>query len=363
MLNDKIIKVISQFQYAGKAVATTECKKGHINSTYFVDCVDKNGRSSRYVLQAINTNVFKNPDHVMHNMLNVTEHIRNKLKEEGKDYHGGTVNLIPLKKGGYVFKDDDGKVWRSYEYIVGESYQTADSPQLMEFVGRAFGDFQMRLSDFDASKLYETIPDFHNTISRMEDFEKAVKRDLMGRADSVKTEIDFIIARKSKCGYIMDGIASGKLPLRVTHNDTKLNNIMINGDSSCVIDLDTVMPGSVLADFGDAIRFGASNSKEDESDLSKVYLRLDMFESFTKGFVEQLGDSLTRYEIESFPMGAYLMTLELAMRFLGDYLNGDKYFRILYPEHNLVRARKQIKLVEDMEKKMPQMQKIVNKYI
>jgi Ser/Thr protein kinase RdoA (MazF antagonist) len=251
-------------------------------------------------------------------------------------------------------------------FIEGDCYQSADSPELMERVGKAFGHFQMQLADFDASVLHETIPNFHNTVSRFAGFEKAVADDLAGRAAGIKEDIDFILSRKDKCSFIMDGIADGRFPLRVTHNDTKLNNIMMDpetGEGRCVIDLDTVMPGSVLADFGDAIRFGASSAAEDEKDLERVYMKLDMFEGFAKGFVSGLEGSLTENEVRALPMGAFMLTFEQSMRFLGDYLNGDTYFRTHYPEHNLDRARNQMKLVADMESKMDEMNRIIEKYI
>lgn len=361
-LKPDIFNAASHFAYNGRPISAEECKRGHINSTYFVVCEDGEGGFCRYVLQAINTNVFKHPEYVMSNMVNVTEHIRKKISLKSEAAHE-VINLVKSIDGGYSYRDFDGRVWRSYEFVEGENYQSADSVELMELVGRTFGRFQMYLSDFDASKLYYTIPDFHNTSKRLENLERAIKNDPVGRLKDVDREIEFIRARKNKCGYIVEGIESGRLPLRVTHNDTKLNNIMVNGQTTCVIDLDTVMPGSVLADFGDAIRFGASTGAEDERDLSSVTLRLDMFESFTRGFIDGAGGLLTPYEIESFPMGAYLMTLELGIRFLEDYLNGDKYFRISSPDHNLARARKQLKLVEEMEAKMDGMNSIVEKYI
>ncbi len=354
---------ISQFAYKGKPVKIKECKSGHVNGTFFIDCVDDNGKLRKYVLQEINTNVFKNPDELMTNIKRVTKHIKLKLEAEGKNPKQGTINLVKTNDGKYVCVDDNGKYWRSYKFIEGKNLQSAESLEDMETAGRVFGHFQMQLSDFDATRLFETIPRFHDTPNRIADFERAVEQNLSGRAVGIEDDIKFILDRKDKCAYIMDGIASGRLPLRVTHNDTKLNNIMMNEHGGCVIDLDTVMPGSVLADFGDAIRFGASSAAEDEADLDRVYVRLDLFESFTKGYLEGLENSLTDYEVESFPMGAYLMTLEVAMRFLGDYINGDTYFRIEYPDHNLVRARNQMKLVADMETKMAEMQNIVKKYV
>ena len=366
MINSEIKNVISRFNYIGEPVAVKDCNNGHINGTYFVDCVDAEGNKQRYVLQSINTSVFKNPDHVMENVVKVTSHIREKLAVEGKDPIQRVVNIIFTKDGQYSYIDEKGNYWRSYIFVDGDCYQSADSPELVERVGRAFGRFQMQLSDFDATKLHETIPNFHNTVSRFSDFEKALFEDRVGRASDIKDEIKFILDRKSISSFVMDGIADGRFPLRVTHNDTKLDNIMMDpatGEGRCVIDLDTVMPGSVLADFGDAIRFGASSTAEDETDLDKVYLRLDLFEGFAKGFIEGLEGALTKEEILSLPMGAYMLAYEQSIRFLGDYLNGDVYFRTQYPEHNLVRARNQMKLVADMESKMDEMNRIIKKYI
>ena len=366
MIHSEIKDVVLHFDYKGTPVDSCVCNRGHINSTYFVDCEDENGNPYKYVLQAINTSIFKNPYHLMENIVGVTSHIRTKLAAEGKNTEQGTINIVYTKDGKYLYTAPDGKCWRTYIYIEGENYQMADSTELMERVGIAFGRFQRQLADYDASKLYETIPNFPNTVSRIADFEKAVADDIAGRAADIADDIKFILDRKDKCSYIMDRIASGVLPLRVTHNDTKLNNIMIDsetGEGKCVIDLDTVMPGSVLADFGDAIRFGASSAAEDEIDLDKVYVRLDMFESFARGFINGLDNSLTKDEVLALPMGAYLLTLETGMRFLGDYLNGDVYFRIHHPNHNLDRARNQMKLVADMETKMDEMNTIIKKYI
>ena len=360
-MKQAILNAASHFAYKGIPISADECRRGHINSTYFVVTKDGEGRSYRYVLQAINTGVFKQPEQVMSNMINVTEHIKKKIALENDADHSA-IDLVRTLDGEYIHRDDDGGVWRSYEYVEGENYQSAESTELMELVGKTFGKFQRYLSDFDASLLYETIPNFHDTPVRLENLERAIKADPVGRFREVENEIAFIRARKNTCGYIVDGIESGKLPLRVTHNDTKLNNIMVNGQRTCVIDLDTVMPGSVLADFGDAIRFGASTGAEDERDLSRVSLRLDMFESFTKGFIEGSGGLLTEYEILSLPKGAYLMTLEVGIRFLEDYINGDKYFRISSPDHNLARARKQLRLVEKIEEKMDEMNDIVKRY-
>jgi Ser/Thr protein kinase RdoA (MazF antagonist) len=369
MIIPDIKSVIEQFDYVGEAVRIKDCNKGHINGTYFVECKvegNEKDRKQKYVLQSINTSIFKRPDHVMSNIVNVTGHIKKKLIAEGKDPAVGTLNIVLTKDGHPFYVDAAGRFWRSYIFVEGDCYQYGDSPALMEKVGKAFGHFQMQLSDFDASVLYESIPNFHNTVSRFADFEKAVKADVMGRAEGVKNEIGFILDRRDKCSFIVDGISEGIFPLRVTHNDTKLNNIVMDpetGEGKCVMDLDTVMPGSVLADFGDAVRFGASSAEEDEKDEEKVFLRLDMFESFVKGFTEGLEGSLTEAELRALPMGVLVITLEQSIRFLEDYLRGDVYFRTHYQGNNLDRARNQMKLVSDMESKMDEMNKIIEKYI
>ena len=243
--------------------------------------------------------------------------------------------------------------------------QAAETPEDFYQSAVAFGRFQDMLTRFPADTLHETIPNFHNSVSRMNDFKAAVKEDKMGRAAEMKKEIEFALTKEDKCSYILDRLADGRFRLCVTHNDTKLNNVLMNaktGEGQCIIDLDTVMPGSVLYDFGDSIRFGPSSAPEDETDLSKVYVDLDMFEAYVKGFVGELHDSMTKDEILGLPMGAYLMTLETGIRFLGDYLNGDVYFHITRENQNLDRARTQFKLIADMERLLPEMNEIVKKY-
>lgn len=359
----ELLRFASEFDIGSHPVSLVECKVGHINSTYFVDCDD----GERYVLQMINTSVFKDPDILMDNIVGVTAHIRSKLAAEGNDPERGTLRFYRDSTGKYYHKDAEGKCWRIYKYIGDvDCLQSADSTKILERVGKAFGHFQMQLADYDASTLRETIPNFHNTPSRLADFREALNRDTVGRASGIPADIAFVFAHEDVCSYITDKMALGILPARVTHNDTKLNNILMDsqtGEPVCVIDLDTIMPGSVLYDFGDAIRFGASSAAEDETDLSKVYMREDAFEAFAAGFVSGLEGSLSETEILELPMGALVITLETGIRFLTDYLNGDTYFRTHYPNHNLDRARNQFALVRDMEAKMPAMREIVKKYL
>ncbi len=262
---------------------------------------------------------------------------------------------------------DDGGTWRMYAMIENAfSRQLSDSPEEFCEVGRAFGRFQKLLSDFDASGLVETIPRFHDTANRYDNLMTSIKKDAAGRAGSVLSEIEFVKARKDVCSFILKGIRDGSFPLRVTHNDTKLNNILLDsatGRPVCVIDLDTVMPGSVLYDFGDAIRFGAATAAEDETDLSLVGVDTKLFDAFVRGFIEGLEGSLTDAEIRAFPMGAVVITLETGIRFLTDYLDGDVYFRTEYPQHNLDRARNQFAIVADLERKMPELERIVAGYL
>ena len=362
----QIFLIAEQFQFQGKPISVTECTTGHINSTYFVDCSSDDGLS-RYVMQIVNTSIFKNPDQVMRNILHVTKHIENKLIATGGDAKRGTLHVIYAKNGHYAYEDCEGRYWRAYEFVENATcYQAVESEEMFTKVGKAFGVFQRQLADFDASLLHESIPNFHNTEDRFNQFITAMENDAAGRRESVREEIAFVLRRQDACSFINERIADGRIPLRVTHNDTKLNNIMLDnetGEGICVIDLDTVMPGSVLADFGDSIRFGASSAAEDETDLDKVFVRLEMFDAFAKGFIEGLDHSLTEEEILALPMGAYILTLETGIRFLTDYLNGDTYFRTSYTQHNLDRARNQFKLVSDMEQKMDQMNLIIRKYL
>ena len=362
-MNEKQLReVASHFAFTAEPVEFALCENGHINGTYFVTCAD--GR--RYVIQKINTSIFKQPDEVMANIIGVTDFLKEKIAAAGGDPDRETLTVVPTVEGGVAYIDEEEGYWRAYYYIEGATSHQSATPELFAKSAKAFGNFQRQLSDYPADTLYETIPNFHNTVSRMADFKAAVSADQAGRAAEVQAEIAFALAREGKCSFVMDGIADGSLPLRVTHNDTKLNNIMmddVTGEGICVIDLDTVMPGSVLYDYGDAIRFGASSAAEDETDLDKVYVRTDLFEAFTKSFIEALDGSLTEAELRALPMGAWMMTFEVGIRFLGDYLNGDVYFRTHYPTHNLDRARNQFKLVADLEAKMGELDAIVEKYI
>jgi Phosphotransferase enzyme family. len=357
---ENFTELLRKFKLDSEPVAVKECKNGNINKTFIVETVS--GR--RYILQRVNENVFKKPDEVMENILHVTEFLRTKISQRGGDPAREALNLVQTKNGGYSVRGGDDGYWRVYDVIVDAvSHEKIEREGQFWNAGYAFGDFQRMLDEFPADKLHETIKNFHNTPARYSDFKAALDADRAGRAASVADEIAFIEEHKWLCPFIMDGIESGAFPLRVTHNDTKLNNIMMDVTTDaavCVIDLDTVMPGSVLFDYGDAIRYGASNAGEDEKDLSQVYIKLDLFEEFTRGFIEGLGGTLNEAEINALPTSVAVIALELAMRFLGDYLNGDTYFTVRYPGHNLDRARTQLKLVEDVLNKRESMESIVH---
>ncbi len=333
---------------------------GHINDTYVTNT------EKRYVLQRINTHVFAHPEQVMENIARVTAHLREKIIASGGDPARETLTLIKTVDGQNFYRTASGDCFRMYLFIEGaKTYQTIENPMHFYHGAKAFGRFQKLLADFPAHLLYETIPKFHDTRDRFSQLELAANADRMGRKKDVLRELRFIDARKADTGVIVDAISDGSVPVRVTHNDTKFNNVMIDettGEGVCVIDLDTVMCGSLLYDYGDSLRFGATPAAEDEKDLSKVYCDLNLFEHFTRGYLEELRGVLTPREIELLPFSAKLMTLECGMRFLTDYLNGDTYFKIHYPGQNLDRARTQLALVADMEKKAGEMAQIVAKY-
>lgn len=339
---------------------------GHINETYAVYMPGEGGDELAYVLQRVNSNVFKDPAGVMDNIFGVTEYLRNVIRREGGDPDRETLSYIKTKSGCNYFEDSEGEPWRCYNFIPDSvCYQLVEEPEQFYQSGSSFGHFLKQLSDYPASKLNETIPDFHNTIRRFEAFQVTLKRDLKNRADSCRPEIDFVLAREKDCGVLVHQQDEGILPLRVTHNDTKLNNILFDektGKGLCIIDLDTIMPGLAANDFGDSIRFGAATAEEDEPNLDLMHFDISLYELYVKGYLEETKDVLTEAEIGSLPWGARLMTLECGIRFLTDYLQGDTYFKTDYPEHNLIRARTQFRLVDEMEQQFERMQEIVQKY-
>ena len=366
-MNDNVLSpIVARFAFSGTWVACEEINTSHINRTYALTFALPEGGKKRYVLQGINTVAFRQPVLVMENVLGVTEHLRAALIARGENPENRVLRVIPLRTGEPMLLEN-GECWRAYDFIEhAVCLDRVDGPGEFFEIGRAFGEFQKMLADYPIERLHDTIPFFHDTKRRLANFEASVEKDAAGRAGGVQAEIAFVRARKSRMGRIVDMIADGTLPLRVTHNDTKINNVMLDADTKkalCVIDLDTVMAGSVLDDFGDANRFGASTAAEDERDLSKVALDLELFRGFADGFISQTADGLTDAELENLPLGALVMTFEVGLRFLTDYLDGDVYFRIESPDHNLARCRSQFRLLEDMEAKSAQMDAIVRALI
>lgn len=342
--------------------------EGHINETYAVYMPDHDGNDvPLYVLQRININVFKNPDQVMDNIFGVTEYLRSIIRRDGGDLDRESLSYIKTKSGDSYFEDEKGQPWRCLHYVPNSvCYQQVEKPEQFYQSALSFGHFLKQLGDYPAESLYETIPQFHDTRKRFRDFEDAQRKDVKNRARLCRQEIDFVLSRKADCGVLMNQLEEGKLPLRVTHNDTKLNNILFDQDTDrglCIIDLDTIMPGLAANDFGDSIRFGASTAEEDEQNLDKVHFDINLYDIYVKGYLEMAKDVLTTEEIKSLPWGARLMTLECGMRFLADFLQGDVYFKTAYPEHNLVRARTQFRLVKEMEEQFSEMNEILKKYI
>lgn len=360
--NFDIEEIREHYDFEGDYTGFYPIHNGHINNTYVLE-FDNGGSLKSYLLQQINTNVFANPEKLMENVVGVTEHLHKIIVENGGNPDRETLNVIKTRDGKPFFISRDNRYWRCYNFIT-DAYtcQTIENPIVFYNSAVAFGNFQRLLADYPADSLHETIPNFHNTVSRYADLMAAVEKNAAGRLDSVKEEVQFAKEREKDTHVVVDLINEGKLPMRVTHNDTKLNNVMFDNQTDkgiCVIDLDTVMPGSSLYDFGDSIRFGANHAAEDEKDLSLVYLDLNLFEQYCRGYLESAGESLTKTEIEYLPFSAKLMTFECGMRFLGDYLNGDTYFKIGYPEHNLDRCHTQFALVADIEKKFDEMKAIV----
>ncbi len=355
-------EAIKGFAIFGDFVDVKPYGTGHINDT-FLATFDQAGTPVRYTLQHINTNIFKDPVGLMDNVKRVTEHSRRRLAEtHAAEPSRRALKLVPSVTGGVFHVDADGQAWRCYLFVEKcHTLDVVDSPASAFEAARAFARFQALLADLPGGRLNETIPDFHNTPKRYAAFHAALEADKLGRAKDVRREIDFALAQEDNAGKCMRLLQSGEMPERATHNDTKINNVLLDSDTHkaiCVIDLDTVMPGSSLYDYGDSIRFGAATAAEDERDLSRVSMSLTRFAAFTRGFLGAC-PGLTPRERETLPLGAYTMTLEVGMRFLTDYLNGDKYFSIDYPEHNKIRCRTQFKLISDMEAHWDDMRRIV----
>ncbi len=345
-------KATKLFALEGEVLSVEPYGEGHINHTYLVVTSKK-----RYILQEMNTKIFPDSNGLMKNICGVTEHLRKRGIE--------TLEVIPTVDGKPYYKGE--ACFRVYAFIENTvTYQTVTDEKVFRNSGKAFGEFQNYLAEFDASVLTEVIPHFHDTPKRFRDFLTVLEKDEFDRAKECQEEIHFLLARKDTYARITEGLADGSIPLRVTHNDTKLNNILMDektNEARAVIDLDTIMPGSMMYDFGDSIRFGASTAAEDEKDLGKVHFSISLFKAYAEGFCGAMKESITAREAELLPYGAYLMTIECGMRFLTDYLSGDTYFATKYAEHNLVRCRTQLKLAKEIEENLSRMQEIIEKIL
>ena len=356
-------QVASHFQLEGCFLDAVPYGSGHINDTY-ASRFQQGDKVVRYIHQRINNSVFKEPEKLMENVERVTSFARERIITAGGDYLRETLNLIPTLDGKNHYRSSEGDYWRTYVFIEGaRTYDQVEDLRHVYSASKSFGSFQLLLSTLPGERLNETIPCFHHTRKRFEAFNEVLAIDRLNRASEVKDEIAFVLAREAETSVIVDLLARGEIPERVTHNDTKLNNVMIDdltGEGVCVIDLDTLMPGSALYDFGDSVRLGASTAPEDEQDLSKVTIDLDMFERLARGYLDSAKSFLTSTEIDYMPFASKLMTFECGMRFLSDYLSGDVYFKIHRPEHNVDRCRTQLKLVADMDRLVDRMTSIVD---
>lgn len=355
-------EVIAAYDFPETLLGAVRYGSGHINDTFCLVCQPQEGKVIRFILQGLSVAAFPRQDELMENFIGVTSHLRKKIEAAGGDVMRETLNLVPTSDGKPYYTDSTGKVWRLTNYVEGTVCLQKATPELFEASARAFGRFQWLLADYPAETLHEPIVNFHNTEDRFAKFLAALQADKLGRAKEVEAEIRFAMDRKADCSVAVNALREGKLPLRVTHNDTKLNNVLIDENTQegvCVIDLDTTMPGLSIYDFGDSIRFGANHSAEDEKDLSKVNFDLELYKRYTRGFLEGAKGGLLPAELEYLPWGAKLMTLECGIRFLTDYLDGDNYFHIRYPEQNLDRCRTQFKLVADMEDQWDEMNAVV----
>lgn len=360
---ERVVGVLKQYDLRASLLTALPYGSGHINDTLEL-VVDQAGAPLRYILQRINKRIFKNPSALMENIGRVTAHVARQLVEY-YDASRRALTLVPTRTGALCAQDDHGDYWRIYLFIEkARTYDVIDSPARAQAAAQAFGSFMRQLADFNAGDLYETIPDFHNTPARLAALKEAVAADRAGRVASAKEEIAFFLEREKDARRLVELHRAGKLPLRVTHNDCKLNNVMlddITGEGICVIDLDTVMPGLSLYDFGDMVRTATSPAAEDERDLSLVRMQMPMFEALVTGFLDGAGSILTEDEIDELPFAGKLITMETGIRFLTDYLNGDQYFKVARPGHNLDRCHTQCELVRSIESQTDAMRGVVER--
>jgi len=356
--------IVEQFEIQGDIIEIEQINKGYINRTYKVFTLSEAGHVHKYLLQRINTNVFPDVEALMKNFELTTSHLHKNLQLPGFHKRGTVQTVRPLKDGALFLKDDSG-CWRMLTYFDHVfSMDIPDSPDTFYYAGVAFGSFVKEMSDVDISQIHEVVPNFHNTESRYQDLEKAIADDCRGRVKSVLPEIEFLRSRSDRFGIISSALTEGRIPTRICHNDCNLNNILFDKDTHlpvAIIDLDTVMPSSPLYDFGDSMRIGTNTAKDDEKDLRKVSCDLNLYEKYARGYLEACGDILTKEELELLPYASLIITAEDGIRFLMDHINGDTYYNIYYPGQNLDRARTQLKLLEDMEKKLPEIKRILMK--
>lgn len=360
-IND-IQNILDRFAIRGDVTNITQINKGYINRTYRVETLSDTGHIHKYTLQRINTNVFPDVDALMDNFKLTTNHLFGKFLLDGHGKKGSVQTLRPTKDGCAFLKDDSG-CWRVMTHFDGVySMDLPDTPETFYHAGVAFGRFLKEMSDVNVEDVKIVIPNFHNTMSRYLDLEQSISRDPKGRVAQVRKEIEFVRARANRYGMISEALESGRIPTRICHNDCNLNNILFDNETHlpvAIIDLDTVMPSSPLYDFGDSMRIGTNTAKDDEKDLSKVSCDLNLYEQYARGYLEACGDILTEEELKLLPYAALIITSEDGIRFLMDHIDGDTYYNIYYPGQNLDRSRTQLKLVEDMEKKLPQIKKIL----
>ena len=360
-MSTNLQEIVFKFKVEGKEITTLEkYGEGHIHSTHLVILDNKH----EYILQKINHSIFKNVDGLMSNIVYVTNYLKEEIIKEGGDVNKETLNVVPTTDDkNYYYDSENDAYYRIYVFVKDTiAHQSIKCEEDFAAAGEAFAKFALKLNNFDVSKLVETIPNFHNTKTRFAHFVETLKADKYNRAKDVQEEIKFVLDREEDCNIVVDLMAQGLIPAKVTHNDPKLNNILFDSNTNkpiCIIDLDTIMPGTILYDFGDAIRFGANPAGENEKDVSKVVFHMGYYKAFAKGYIKGLEGKITESEKKYLAFAAKLMTLECGIRFLDDYLDGNNYFHVQYEEHNLVRARTQFKLVKDMEENFEEMNKII----
>ena len=364
-MTTELRKAIQAYDLPGVLLKAERYGDGHINDTFCLTCRQEDGQLLHFMLQRLSRRAFPHPEEVMENFVRITGFLQKKILEAGGDPARETLTLIRTRDGQAFYTDPRQNVWRMTAFVEGTFSLSDPTPGLMEAAGHAFGRFGQLLRDFPAETLHETIPSFHHTELHLQKLKTILREDPLGRAALARTEADFILAREADCRIITQARRDGLLPLRVTHNDTRLSNVLFDvqsGRGICIVDLDTTMPGLVIFDFGDAIRSAATLQQDKKKDPEAVHLDPDLYDGFTRGFLAQTADFLTKDEVDLLPWGARIITLELAIRYLSDYLEGDHYFRSVLPQQNLLRCRRQLSLLKDMEAQFTAMQAIVQKY-